>query len=170
MVRAVPYPRFGEDSVERMVDYVAEWLEEESFSEPPYVLDLGTGNGHLLFAMLESEEMPPNALDAPRMLGVDYSPASIQLARAIGAKRGGACASVKFEEADLRDADRLAALRNVAHRGLGWDLVCDKGTVRVRNSRQYDAVREQTHSRWRCHRSRYRGDFLWISTWTLCRR
>lgn len=117
-----------------MIAYLVELLEENPFQHAPYVLDLGTGNGHLLFSLLEAqEELPSDALDPRRLCGVDYSSASIDLARAIAEKRGDGCESIVFDEADLRDHERVARLKQDANAGEGWDIVCDKGTVRVIN-------------------------------------
>lgn len=122
--------RFGEDSVERMIMYLTEYLEMSSFRTPPYVLDLGTGNGHLLFALLEAKnQLSKGALDARKLCGIDYSQASIQLAKSIAAKRGADCSHVVFEEADLREMICVNILREKANEGHGWDIVCDKGTV-----------------------------------------
>ncbi|KAI3624712.1 EFM4 [Malassezia furfur] len=117
-------------AVERMIAYLVELLEDNPFQHAPYVLDLGTGNGHLLFSLLEAqEELPSDALDPRRLCGVDYSSASIDLARAIAEKRGDGCESIVFDEADLRDHERVARLKQDANAGEGWDIVCDKGTI-----------------------------------------
>ncbi|WFC96347.1 N-acetylphosphatidylethanolamine-hydrolyzing phospholipase D [Malassezia brasiliensis] len=62
------------------------------------------------------------------MCGVDYSSASIDLARAIAKNRGNGCETIVFDEADLRDHQRVARLKQEANAGEGWDIVCDKGT------------------------------------------
>ncbi|KAL4399567.1 Protein-lysine N-methyltransferase Efm4 [Malassezia pachydermatis] len=134
---------FGEDSVERMVQFLAEWMQDEHLQSSPYVLDLGTGNGHLLFALLEAqqeEDIEEGTLDATRMLGVDYSPASIQLAQAIGQKRGPEYESVRFEEADLRDDACVKRLREKANHKQGWDIVCDKGTIALSSQPIHDKL------------------------------
>ena len=114
-----------------MIAYLVEFLEEDPFQQAPYVLDLGTGNGHLLFALLEArEELSSGAVEPQRLCGVDYSPASIELSRAIGAQREEGCEQVVFKELDLRDQPSVAHLAQEANAGQGWDIVCDKGTVR----------------------------------------
>ena len=118
---------FGEDSVERMVQYLADYLADEP--ESPHILDLGMGNGHLLFAIAQDDDLQ-DVVVPEKMLGVDYSRPSVDLAKAVGAARGGACGQIRFEEADLRDAASVGALA-VACEGRGWDIVCDKGTVRI---------------------------------------
>ncbi|SHO80050.1 Similar to S.cerevisiae protein EFM4 (Lysine methyltransferase) [Malassezia sympodialis ATCC 42132] len=125
---------FGEDSVERMIRFLLEWIEENHGDKAPYILDLGTGNGHLLFSLLEAqeEELPEGIVDPSKLCGIDYSTASIALSRSIGSKRLNGCEQVVFEVADLRDAQQVDHLSSKANDGLGWDIVCDKGT--------YDAI------------------------------
>ncbi|MCO5558249.1 hypothetical protein L7F22_011828 [Adiantum nelumboides] len=114
---------FGEEAVERMVDYLDEERNEgDGIAEQPTVLDLG--NGHLLFALAEME---PPLTEPSRMLGIDYSPSSIQLSKRIADKRGPACCDIGFEVYDFLDDANIQRLRTV-HDG-GWDLICDKGTL-----------------------------------------
>lgn len=121
--------------MERMIAYLVEFLEEDPFKQPPFVLDLGTGNGHLLFSLLDArDELGDEALEPARLCGVDYSPASIKLAQAIGATRGEGCEAAVFEEADLRDPATVLTLKQGGNDGLGWDIVCDKGTVRIQSN------------------------------------
>ncbi|KAN0062389.1 Protein-lysine N-methyltransferase efm4 [Thecaphora frezii] len=133
---------FGEDAVMRMIRHLEKHYtdeavvaqREEEGASAPTILDLGTGNGHLLFEMLESSADLEDIIDADKMVGVDYSDASIQLAKAVGEKRGGDCTSVKFLSADLLDSAEVERLRQMPKTelgsdGEGWDLVCDKGTM-----------------------------------------
>ncbi|KAJ3082865.1 Methyltransferase-like protein 10 [Rhizoclosmatium hyalinum] len=62
---------FGEDSVVKMMD----WCEEHQPDLDVKTIDLGCGNGHILFEMSE--------LGYTNLHGVDYSPASITLAEKI---------------------------------------------------------------------------------------
>ncbi|EOD51453.1 putative s-adenosylmethionine-dependent methyltransferase protein [Neofusicoccum parvum UCRNP2] len=85
-------------------------------------LDLGTGNGHLLFALRDEGW-------EGTMIGVDYSAKSVQLARRIAATRrenaedAEGVEDVRFEEWDiLGEAPREEWL------GEGFDVVLDKGT------------------------------------------
>lgn len=122
--------RFGEDSVERMIRYLVEVLEGSAFPAPPRILDLGMGNGHLLFELLEAaEELPDGTIVPENLRGVDYSSASVQLAQSIGKTRGDGCEKVTFEEADLCNPHTVSRLAAAANGGKGWDIVCDKGTV-----------------------------------------
>lgn len=111
-------------------------------------LDIGTGNGHLLFALRDAGW-------EGHMLGVDYSPASIRLARQIGQRRlsaatgtrengesadsaatstgdvdsiigeaeGGCNLPVQFEEYDTLNPTPLPQIPQE-----GFDVLLDKGT------------------------------------------
>lgn len=97
------------DAEQRMVDFVTENLAEFDNKEST-AIDLGTGNGHLLFELCENDF---NAT----MLGVDYSDESVKFAREIAEANG---SDVKFAQADIFDA--------------GWNpgefnIVLDKGTL-----------------------------------------
>ena len=65
-------------------------------------LDVGTGNGHLLFELREADEEYSG-----RMVGIDYSPASVKLANAIAEQRA---LEVQFEVVDIIKDD-LASSR-----------------------------------------------------------
>ncbi|KAF8339562.1 S-adenosyl-L-methionine-dependent methyltransferase [Cantharellus anzutake] len=69
---------FGRDSVEKIVDWCLANIPPSSL---PYCLDIGTGNGSLLFALADAGYEPN------RLQGIDYSPSSTSLARAIAFKR-----------------------------------------------------------------------------------
>lgn len=110
------------------------------------ILDLGTGNGNVLFGLVQAETDPAPA--PARMLGVDYCEDSVTLARAIAVKRGEAEQQVRFASADVLDRESVAALRarsadmgqagdtsdtgTSGRTSVGWNLVLDKGT--------YDAI------------------------------
>jgi len=78
-------------------------------------LDMGTGNGHLLFALREDGWQG-------EMLGVDYSGQSVRLAREIGAAKGAEYANIEFEEWDIISQAPGGWVR------AGFDVVLDKGT------------------------------------------
>jgi SAM-dependent methyltransferase len=86
-----------------------------SDSTPTRFLDLGTGNGHLLFALREDEW-------TGAMVGVDYAPQSIRLAEEIKASKGEEYEDIQFFEWDLLGAEPGSWL------GEGFDVVLDKGT------------------------------------------
>ncbi|KAJ6258388.1 Protein-lysine N-methyltransferase EFM4 [Drechslerella dactyloides] len=86
-------------------------------------LDVGTGNGHLLFSLLEDDEFV-----ADGMVGVDYSDKSVELARNIAAQTPGA-EDVRFLRLDvIKETPELGFFsERVADEG-GFDVVLDKGT------------------------------------------
>lgn len=85
-------------------------------------LDLGTGNGLLLQTLHEAELTQPS-----RLMGVDYSEGSIQLARSIAADRADGAEEIRWQVADL-----VGDQKAVQELGT-WDVVLDKGTVSVRS-------------------------------------
>lgn len=107
-------------------------------------LDLGTGNGHFLFRLRGGEDDERSSgvgygagegEDATtwkgRMLGVDYSEKSVELAQRIADEKGfgskSGTAEVEFRWWDLMTQDAAGSVldgRNEA----GWDVVLDKGT------------------------------------------
>ena len=94
---------FGEDSVMRMVDYC------EDFDRNITIVDLGCGNGHLLFELQE--------LGFENLVGLDYSPESIQLCKQIAIKEK---VPIEFIQADIL-SNELDSIPIV-------DLFMDKGT------------------------------------------
>jgi SAM-dependent methyltransferase len=109
-------------------------------------LDLGTGNGHMLFELREREDDEGERWLGD-MVGVDYSPRSIELARQIDEQRRAAL-RVQQDESGDHNADDIAAgssalpgfanvtlhvwdlLTETAGDWLndGFDVVLDKGT------------------------------------------
>ncbi|POR37133.1 Protein-lysine N-methyltransferase EFM4 [Tolypocladium paradoxum] len=84
------------------------------------LLDLGCGNGSLLFALRDEGW-------TGRALGVDYSPQSVALARQVAASKDlSAAAAVEFGEWDVVGGPVDAVLG--APQRQGWDVVLDKGT------------------------------------------
>lgn len=150
--------RFGDSSVQRMKKYLSSKLPQlhDLQKNPCRVLDLGCGNGHLLFAILgslspdeeeSSEEEAEDSTSQPKVssstaltkpeycLGIDYSRLSIYLARNISEKRGKGCEKVRFEVSDLMKKEEVEKVREMSRidgngeMEDGWDLVCDKGTL-----------------------------------------
>ncbi|KAK7183267.1 hypothetical protein DPSP01_011790 [Paraphaeosphaeria sporulosa] len=95
---------------------VAQGAEDEAFVAPSRFLDLGTGNGHLLFALREDGW-------EGEMVGVDYSGVSVRLAEEIKATKGEEYEDVKFREFDI-----LKGKAEGEWLGEGFDVVLDKGT------------------------------------------
>ncbi|KIJ67002.1 hypothetical protein HYDPIDRAFT_108983 [Hydnomerulius pinastri MD-312] len=120
-------PRFGEEPEEKMVAWAKKNVKPES---NPNVLDVGSGNGHLLFALVEE------GYEASRLIGIDYSQGSVDLSVAIGEKR--ACDSeqaqdnVTFAVCDFLNPESPIPPPNGETSDGAWDLIMDKGT--------YDAI------------------------------
>ncbi|KAJ6513118.1 S-adenosyl-L-methionine-dependent methyltransferase [Mycena sanguinolenta] len=104
---------FGTHSVDKMVAWA---LAHVPPSDNPSILEIGAGNGTLLFALAEA------GYDAARMCGIDYSAAAVDLARAI-AESSESGAGVTFAECDFLTADPPPPPSDG-----GWDLLLDKGT------------------------------------------
>lgn len=97
---------------ERMVEFLVENIGQEKIDSGSKVIDLGTGNGHLLFELCE------NGFTGP-MLGVDYSEESVEFATEIS-KSNGYEDKIRFAVADIFAPDWSPGL---------FDLVLDKGTL-----------------------------------------
>ncbi|EKM58274.1 uncharacterized protein PHACADRAFT_90671 [Phanerochaete carnosa HHB-10118-sp] len=108
--------RFGEDSVEKMADWAQDYIAKDP---APLILEVGAGNGILLFTLQEA------GYNGSHILGIDYSEDAVKLARAVGAHRGDGCENVRFETCDFLK-DFPAPLVDIEK--VGWDLVLDKGT------------------------------------------
>ncbi|CAD0047099.1 unnamed protein product [Aureobasidium pullulans] len=87
---------FDDSGAEEKVVERLEALEDEGLlsKDDSRILDLGTGNGHMLFSLLDEEW-------SGELVGVDYSDASVKLARQIAAGREEEDASIRFDEWDL---------------------------------------------------------------------
>ncbi|KIP05857.1 hypothetical protein PHLGIDRAFT_483902 [Phlebiopsis gigantea 11061_1 CR5-6] len=99
-----------------MVDWAQDYIPKDP---APTILEVGAGNGVLLFALQEA------GYDGAHMLGVDYSEGAVDLARRVGSSRGDGCADVKFESCDFLK-DLPAGLDGTSD--ARWDFVLDKGT------------------------------------------
>ncbi|EPS35675.1 hypothetical protein H072_10933 [Dactylellina haptotyla CBS 200.50] len=104
---------------------IYQYLTSDSLSLPSTstFLDVGTGNGHLLFSLLEDGDF-----EGDGMVGVDYSEGSVELARNI-AEQTPEAAGVKFLRLDvIQDTPELAFFgERIAEEG-GFDVILDKGT------------------------------------------
>ncbi|KAI9833064.1 MAG: hypothetical protein M1819_003897 [Sarea resinae] len=103
---------------------ILEYLTEEVClaSETTSFCDLGTGNGHLLFALREEGEFEG------LMVGLDYSEQSVELARKIAREdKGLGGEEVKFLRWDLIRNEGEAEKSSWVPEG-GFDVVLDKGT------------------------------------------
>ncbi|EEH45321.1 uncharacterized protein PADG_01471 [Paracoccidioides brasiliensis Pb18] len=94
----------------------------------PIILDLGTGNGSML-ALLRDE----GGFEASRMVGVDYSPKSIELARRLHdgsttTAQSSDLSRIRFEVWDVFDNRPVQTLDWFPAAEGGFDIVLDKGT------------------------------------------
>jgi SAM-dependent methyltransferase len=126
--------RFGEDSVEKMVDWT---LENVPITSHPRILEIGSGNGTLLFALHEA------GYAASHLSGIDYSPDAVKLARMVAEARSQNSEQVtSFHVCDFISelppppspppASPAPSGQLDADVQGSWDLLLDKGT--------YDAI------------------------------
>ncbi|KAK2590259.1 Protein-lysine N-methyltransferase efm4 [Conoideocrella luteorostrata] len=145
------------DAESKMVQFLDALSESQSQSRSPSsslpilpkhttsILDLGCGNGSMLFSLREQEDW------SGRALGIDYSPQSVALAKQISRSmtvvetetQEDDATAVEFSEWDII-AGPYSTVLNGAQES-GWDVVLDKGT--------FDAISlsdEQAHGRRLC--------------------
>jgi len=82
--------RFGEDNVEKMVNWT---LENIPITSQPHILEIGSGNGTLLFALHEA------GYAASHLTDIDYSPDAVKLARMVARSQN--CEQVAFHVCDF---------------------------------------------------------------------
>ncbi|KAI4128184.1 MAG: hypothetical protein LQ347_004285, partial [Umbilicaria vellea] len=135
---------------EKLLDYLSS--EELGLdAQTTSFLDVGTGNGSLLFLLREGgaesegeeddddgheekeNEERPRAGFRGTMVGVDYSPAAVRLARRVAVERGmgpaGAKGEVRFEEWDIINEEAGEWMPTDSGTGeRGFNVVLDKGT------------------------------------------
>jgi SAM-dependent methyltransferase len=102
---------------------ILSYLTDEDISSTASFLDVGTGNGHLLFELIEEGKY-----EGGDLVGIDYSPKAVVLAQKIAEERGLA-EKVKFYVSDCIKDDLPSAewvSRTEGERG--FDIVLDKGT------------------------------------------
>ncbi|KAF8813323.1 S-adenosyl-L-methionine-dependent methyltransferase [Phlegmacium glaucopus] len=113
---------FGAETINKMVEWSLENIPPSSSAS---VLEIGSGNGTLLFGLLDA------GYDPARLSGIDYSPGAVVLSSQIAQTRGGSM--ISFSECDfLKDDPPLPGIYRLAFRIDVWDLILDKGT--------YDAI------------------------------
>ncbi|KAH7884459.1 S-adenosyl-L-methionine-dependent methyltransferase [Phlebopus sp. FC_14] len=113
---------FGEESVEKMV----QWALQHVPPRPDLtVLEVGSGNGTLIFALVAAG-YPPDQLS-----GIDYSEGAVELARRIANTRD-KCEDVTFNQCDFLHDDPPSPHGHEGTNDGVWDLIMDKGT--------YDAI------------------------------
>ncbi|XP_038846480.1 EEF1A lysine methyltransferase 2 isoform X1 [Salvelinus namaycush] len=99
------FPRFGEESMDR----VLRWMEKEEIPEDAAILDIGTGNGVLLVELAKS--------GYTNLTGIDYSAASVKLARSV-------LQTEDFSNVEVKEVDFLSCSGELR----GFDVCIDKGT------------------------------------------
>lgn len=112
--------RFGLESVEKMVDWTVDHYPPPTDpSESPSILEIGCGNGTLLFAVHEAGYNPK------KLHGIDYSENAISLAKSVAkTKETEDATSIRFTVHDSMRED----LPRDGETSDGWDLILDKGT------------------------------------------
>ncbi|TDL25787.1 S-adenosyl-L-methionine-dependent methyltransferase [Rickenella mellea] len=105
---------FGTESVEKMRDWAGEHVP---ISSQPYILEIGSGNGTLLFSLTDA------GYDPSRLFGIDYSPDAVRLATSIAETRG---TTVEFTANDFLKED--TPMPPSPNENEGWNLILDKGT------------------------------------------
>ncbi len=91
----------------------------------PAILEVGSGNGTLLFALAEADYLQT------RLLGIDYSADAVKLATNVSKTRD--AEKITFSVCDfLTDDPPLLHHMDTENAPASWDLVLDKGT--------YDAI------------------------------
>ena len=119
--------RFGRTTLHKMLA----WADTHApATARPFMLDVGMGNGALLFAL------HARGHDPARLCGIDYSADAVALAKSIAEARGGGLEDITFEERDFLTEEIVglggAGSGENTQNTASWDLVLDKGT--------YDAI------------------------------
>ncbi|XP_075894482.1 EEF1A lysine methyltransferase 2 isoform X2 [Nelusetta ayraudi] len=96
---------FGEESMRR----VLRWMDKANISEDAAILDIGTGNGAFLVELAKQ--------GYKNLTGIDYSPASVDLARSV-------LQAEDITDVILKEIDFLHSQGELR----GFDVCIDKGT------------------------------------------
>lgn len=104
---------------EKVVDFLVQLAEDEELPEivdirTSTILDLGTGNGRLLFSVRE-------AGFENKLTGLDYSAQAVEFSRKIAETEN--IKEVEFRHADFLENDDWNPEKQL------WDVVLDKGTL-----------------------------------------
>lgn len=114
--------RFGEDSVEKMVDWAIDHFPPTGSAS---ILEIGSGNGTLLFGLHEA------GYDEALLSGIDYSQGAVDLAKNIAEAKG--ASGITFTRCDfLTETPATLPNHDTGSTTAVWDLLLDKGT--------YDAI------------------------------
>jgi EEF1A lysine methyltransferase 2 len=107
--------RFGEDSVEKMVDWCIDNIPP---SRSPSVLEIGSGNGILLTSLVERGYNPE------LIQGIDYSSGAIELAQKVALARGESLSMITYRVCDFLNID----VPKLDDQDPPFELILDKGT------------------------------------------
>lgn len=112
-----------------MIDFLVQKLNDDEISHlVETVLDIGTGNGHLLFQLKEEfEEYVDNqpSIENIKYIGVDYSSDSVEFAAKIQTETYPDEQAFLFAQVDILSKQE----RFVSDNKLGFDILLDKGTL-----------------------------------------
>lgn len=114
------------DAELKMVQFLVEKLNDGAFEELTTIrfIDLGTGNGHLLFQLQEELEEECERTDLNFFFkGIDYSPDSVEFSKSIQTKRG--LTNFEFDQVDLLAKENAFLQANEGK----YDIMLDKGTL-----------------------------------------
>ncbi|ODQ67712.1 S-adenosyl-L-methionine-dependent methyltransferase [Nadsonia fulvescens var. elongata DSM 6958] len=107
------------DAEDRVIMFLQDNAEDQELStlsmENSTMVDLGTGNGHLLFSVRE-------AGFEGKLTGLDYSLPAVEFSKKIALEQD--VENVEFEHADFL-SDRAEWMKGERQ----WDIVLDKGTL-----------------------------------------
>lgn len=107
---------FGGETLKKKIEWVLDNFPPNSLSPSFSVLEIGSGNGTLLFGLLEAG-YPANSL-----AGIDYSSPATRLAQSIAKNKGNGAQNILFTTLDFLTKELTEDVRE------SWDLLLDKGT------------------------------------------
>lgn len=117
------------DAESKVIEFLINKLNDGELTDIKSFIDLGTGNGHLLFELydeLEEEcELPEEIRESFTFKGVDYSPDSVEFALDI-AKEKYPDAPFSFQQVDLLKGENNTFLHEKLEK---FDILLDKGTL-----------------------------------------
>lgn len=114
------------DAEMRMVQFLIEKINDGLFREKRNIsiIDLGTGNGHLLFHLQEELEEDCERTDVTfSFRGIDYSPDSVNFSISIQKKRK--LTNFQFDQVDLLAKENAFLQANEGK----YEIMLDKGTL-----------------------------------------
>lgn len=114
---------FDESDAEyRVIQFLRDNFDElPSITSSSKIMDLGTGNGHFLFELVDDDIFPEGMF-----IGIDYSRKSIEFAKEIANKKNLETSTLNFEQCDFL-ADYKDFCCHKAYSDV--DIFVDKGTL-----------------------------------------